>query len=130
MLIYSQTTGKLTNQDGTPFAGWTGAGYSGLGAGKNNPLAQGEAGVGPIPRGMWHIGAPYNSARTGPFTLPLIRLDGTPDDRDDATGRSAFRIHGDSVKAPGTASHGCIILPRIIREAIHNSRNELLQVIQ
>jgi len=33
-------------------------------------------------------------------------------------GRGSFRIHGDSIKNPGTASHGCIIAPRSVREKI------------
>lgn len=40
-----------------------------------------------------------------------------------------FRIHGDSIRAPGTASHGCIILPRAIRDRIWASGDRALQVV-
>ncbi|HYE46677.1 MAG TPA: hypothetical protein VEA44_12995, partial [Caulobacter sp.] len=53
-----------------------------------------------------------------------------PDDVHEATGRSAFRIHGDSVRAPGTASKGCIILPRAVREAIWRSGDRDLEVVE
>jgi len=100
-------------------------GYAGAGRGKNNPALQGVPSIGPIPRGSWIIGAPYNSANTGPYTLVLSPAPGT-----DTLGRSAFRIHGDSIKSPGTASRGCIILPRAIRETIWKSGDRDLKVIE
>lgn len=99
-------------------------GYAGRGRGKNNPALQNVPAVGPIPRGRWTIEAPYDSKNTGPFTLVLSPCLGT-----DCLGRSAFRIHGDSIKAPGTASRGCIILPRKIRELIWASKDRDLEVI-
>lgn len=127
MLIYRQSTGLLTGPDGKRM----GMGYSGSGAGKNDPAAQDVPGIGPIPRGLWSIGAPYDSARTGPFTIPLYKLDDAKpgDDVDQANGRSAFRIHGDSLMAPGTASRGCIVLPRIVRNHIVALGAKQLQVI-
>ena len=100
-------------------------GYSGRDAGKNNPALQRAAGIGPIPQGRWTIGAPYASRNTGPYTLPITACDGT-----DTCGRSAFRIHGDSIASPGTASHGCIILPRLVREAVWNSGDHDLLVVE
>jgi hypothetical protein len=44
-----------------------------------------------------------------------------------ALGRSLFRIHGDN--AQNDASHGCVILPRNIRELIWNSGDRALTVI-
>jgi len=44
-------------------------------------------------------------------------------------GRSAFLIHGDSIAAPGTASHGCIILARPDRERIAESGVKQLVVV-
>lgn len=38
-----------------------------------------------------------------------------------AHGRTLFRIHGDSRLNPGTASVGCIILPRHVREQMSAS---------
>lgn len=101
-----------------------GHGYAGNGLGKNNPEAQGIQGVGPVPCGLWAIGAPRLSANTGPYTMDLTPAPGT-----DTLGRSAFRIHGDSINHPGTASHGCIILSRVMREAIWNSSDHELTVV-
>lgn len=104
-------------------------GYSGNGRGKNNPSLQGVAGVGPLPVGRYKIGAPYNSKNVGPYTLTLDAVDARPgDDVHQPTGRSAFRVHGDSIRAPGTASRGCLIVPRNIREAIWRSGDRDLDV--
>jgi hypothetical protein len=119
MWTYDQSAGVMSR------AGKSYTGYSGAGRGKNNPSMQAAVGVGPIPRGRWTIGAPYNSANTGPFTLMLTPAAGT-----DTCGRSAFRIHGDSVKNPGTASHGCVILPRAVRDAIWASGDRELLVVE
>jgi hypothetical protein len=104
-------------------------GYSGAGKGKNNPEAEGQRAVGPIPRGMWKIRAPYNSKAVGPYVLPVWAVDDVLDDVHKPTGRSAFRIHGDSIRKPGTASKGCIILPRGIREQIWQSGDRDLEVV-
>lgn len=117
---YDQSSGVWTFPDGK-----TATGYSGNGRGKNNPSMQAVVAVGPIPRGKWQIQPPYNSANVGPYALILDPLPGT-----DTKGRSAFRIHGDSIKNPGTASHGCIILPRVIRERIWASGDRVLEVIE
>lgn len=105
-------------------------GFSGAGRGKNNPSLQDVKGVGPIPRGRWRMMGVYNSKNVGPFTITLWRVGDTKfDDFDSTTGRSAFRIHGDSIRAPGTASRGCIILPRNIREMMWRSGDHDINVI-
>jgi hypothetical protein len=43
--------------------------------------------------------------------------------------RTGFLIHGDSIEHPGTASHGCIIMPRAIREAIAQNDDHDLNVV-
>lgn len=127
MLIYSQGTGELRYSNGAVIA----RGYSGYGLGKNNPAMEDVQGVGPIPKGFWRIGTAYTSQRVGPVTIPLYRLDAEPiDDIDQVTGRSAFRIHGDSVANPGAASRGCIILPRHIRERILTLGSEILWIVE
>lgn len=106
-------------------------GYSGKGRGRNNPALQCLRGIGPIPRGRWRMMNIYDSARVGPRTITLWRVgDENFDDFDQTTGRSAFRIHGDSIRAPGTASKGCIILPRSIREAMWRSGDRELEVVE
>lgn len=118
--LYSQRTGVLTGPDGKVWA----KGYSGHGEGLNNPAKESVQAVGPIPRGDWEIGAPYDSKNVGPFALPL-----TPKGHD-ALGRSAFRIHGDNRKGDRSASHGCIIVPRDIRNRIRASGVSMLRVVE
>ncbi len=100
------------------------SGYSGSEehSGKNNPHAQCEQDIGPLPRGIYTIGAPRNGPT--PISLPL-----TPDLGNDMCGRSDFLIHGDLLAAPGTASHGCIILPHPDRERIAATHVDQLLVV-
>jgi len=118
--MWDQSAGTLS-RDGVLVS----RGYAGSGRGRNNPALQAVPSVGPIPRGRWRIAGVKDSANTGPFTIVLEPAPGT-----DALGRSAFRIHGDSMRAPGTASRGCIILPRAIRERIWRSGDRDLIVIE
>lgn len=102
-------------------------GYSGYGEGKNNPALQGVPNVGPIPRGSYTIGPPEAvtvPGPHGPFVLRLTPLPGT-----DTEGRDGFLIHGDSTEHPGGASHGCVILPRLVREQIAASGDTHLVVV-
>lgn len=99
-------------------------GYSGKGRGKNNPSMQAAVGTGPIPQGKWTIVGWHDSPNTGPFTLTLQACMGTI-----TFGRSEFRIHGDSIAHPGTASHGCIILPRLVRDTIWRSGDRVIDVV-
>lgn len=120
MWTYKQSTGELLSSDGVVVS----IGYSGAGIDKNRPEDEGVQNCGPIPMGDWSIGDAVDTATHGPVVLPLTPLPGT-----DTLGRSGFLIHGDSIKTPGTASHGCIILPRVIRESIDSSSDKLLRVI-
>lgn len=105
-------------------------GYSGNGRGKNNPSLQGLAGVGPVPVGKWRVVEKYDSHNVGPYALVIHAVDATPsNDTHDVTGRGSFRIHGDSIRAPGTASKGCIILPRVVRAKIWESGDRDLEVV-
>ncbi len=119
MHIYSQSTGHWWDDRGELLS----TGYSGFDHGKNEPKQQAIRNLGPIPRGLWVIGQPYDSNSVGKFALPL-----TPSGHN-AFGRTSFLIHGDSIKAPGTASHGCIILALGIRELIHTQNDRILKVI-
>lgn len=126
MWTWDQSAGTL-HRDGV----FVSRGYSGKGRGKNNPALQGQRGIGPIPRGHWRMMGVYDSQNVGPFTITLWRVgDGNLDDFDATTGRSAFRVHGDSIRAPGTASKGCIILPRAIRQMMWRSGDRELEVIE
>lgn len=116
---YSQASGNLSH-DGELVA----TGYSGAGEGKNNPAMQEVHNVGPIPVGSYTIEEPINTKTHGPYAMHLI-----PGAENEMFGRSAFLIHGDSVVRPGTASEGCVILPRPIREQIWNSGDRVLEVV-
>jgi len=118
VLLYKQKTGQLFRGDSL-----LAVGYSGAGEGKNSPLAQHVPNVGPIPAGAYNIGSLSDSAAHGPVAIHLLPVAGT-----EMFGRSAFLIHGDSVSAPGTASQGCIIMSRPVRDSIIG-RDTLLVVI-
>jgi Protein of unknown function (DUF2778) len=118
--IYEQATGILLSPSGEVL----GKGYSGFGEGKNKPDAQAESNVGPLPRGLYTIAEPHDDAHVGPYAMRLTPLTDT-----NTFGRSDFLIHGDSVQHPGQASHGCIIMPRSVREAIWASDSHTIEVV-
>ena len=118
--IYQQSTGILFDPEGKKCC----RGYSGRGEGKNNPKMDHVKSVGPIPKGDWVIGLPYNSQRIGRYALPLYQHG------HNSKGRNYFRIHGDSISNPGEASKGCMIHPLTIRKLIHQSNCKLLKVIE
>lgn len=119
MWQYKQSDGTLWHDD-LKIA----TGYSGEGLHKNQPQSEQVKNAGPIPKGQYMIGQPYDSPNVGPFALPLEALPGT-----ETFGRGDFRIHGDSKITPGSASHGCVILARDIREKIHASGDTTLKVV-
>lgn len=103
--LYVQSSGKLYKN-----GEYVERGYSGFGAGKNNLETEHIKNVGPIPAGIWRMRGPRDSVTKGPHCFDLNPI------AHKAHGRSAFMIHGDSIKHPGMASEGCIILPRVVRE--------------
>lgn len=135
MFIYHQSTGKLVRCDHVSFHGEGDGfdvvnphlityGYAGHGKGKNNPDLETEPFVGPIPRGFYTIGKPRRSKRTGPHVIDLVPF------LHDAHQRTAFQIHGDSIRNPGHASNGCIILSRWARNLISESGDKALLVVR
>ena len=102
-----------------------GTGYSGQPPHTNDPESMNLKGLGPIPEGFYTIGAPYDSPRTGPYTLPLI-----PDASNEMYGRSEFKIHGERVEPPaGFASDGCIVQILAVRVKIWTGGDHRLQVV-
>jgi hypothetical protein len=75
------------------------------GEGLNDHAAQAIRGVGPIPVGRYWIGTPFTHPTAGLLVMRLTALPGT-----ETFGRDGFLLHGDSRSAPGTASHGCIVM--------------------
>lgn len=115
--IYNQANGSLSN---TGFL--IGSGYSGKGVGKNNPTMEDIPEVGPIPRGRYIIGDAFTHPHAGPVCMRL-----EPDAGDTMFGRSGFMMHGDNTTH--TASEGCIIMPRDVREKIAASSDRELIVL-
>lgn len=120
MWTYSQTRGILSH-DGK----LEGTGYSGNGAGLDNPAMEAVADVGPIPRGLWHIDRwDDQHGEKGPVVGVLSPVG------HDAHGRSEFLIHGDNAAANHSASHGCIILGPVLRKAMRASGDSALTVTE
>lgn len=119
MWTYNQSNGNLS-RDGELI----GTGYSGFDTGRNDPACEAEPNVGPIPRGVWAIGTLFSSETHGPDCLHLLPMEGT-----DTFGRSGFLMHGDSIQHPGSASHGCIIMPRQVRLQVAESGDTELEVV-
>jgi hypothetical protein len=117
---YEQRTGRLLTPDGKPMT----IGYSGHGQGLNNPDMEHVVAVGPIPRGLWKMGAPYNSGKVGRLAIPL-----SPEGHG-AHGRSAFLVHGDNTKGNRSASNGCIIAPHPIRQALISGLVRHIRVVR
>lgn len=117
---YVQKTGQLVD----PAGRLAGTGYSGHGPGLNNPGAQELRGLGPIPVGRYAIGEPYAHPMLGPVVMKLDAQSGT-----ECFGRSLFRIHGDNPRMNHTASDGCVILSRSLRDLITASGVHELVVV-
>lgn len=119
MWLYSQSRGLLSH-DGR----FEGSGYSGHGAGLNDPGSEAVEGVGPTPRGRWNITRwDATHGDKGPIVGVLVPVG------HDAHGRSGFLIHGDNAAGDHSASHGCIILSRVLREKMRDSGDTDLEVV-
>lgn len=116
---YHQSTGRLERD-----SGYITTGYSGKGNSKNRASDERVRDRGPIPRGRYRIGRSYQHPSKGPTTMNLDPIGHT------AHGRTDFRIHGDSRRNPGTASEGCVILPRPVRDRIAASGDNELIVVE
>lgn len=92
------------------------AGYSGKGLMCNDPGATSMPRMGPIPEGAYHILPSRTHPTLGPVAIPL-----DPFPTNFMFGRSGFYIHGDNAKGDRSASEGCIILPRNVRDVVETS---------
>ena len=118
--VYTQSTGNLTcTRDGIETV--NNNGYAGAGQGRNNPDMQDVLNTGPLPRGNYTIGEAFRHRTAGIATRRL-----TPAPENNMQGRAGFLIHGDN--ATGTASEGCIFMPRVIRDSLNNG--DSLEVIR
>jgi len=122
---FEQSTGKMLSPSGDLVA----TGYAGGNCGQNpeginNTEMQNVAKIGPLPKGVYMLGTVVMESKLGPFAIPLI-----PDPSNEMFGRGHFFIHGDTVGKPRCASEGCIIMPRLIREQIYNSKDKTITVV-
>lgn len=114
--VYVQSTGAIFLVDLEDGGAFIGRGYSGKGSAINSPDFEKVIATGPLPRGMWTIRPAIRHGRLGPVCLPLAPFG------HDAHGRSGFYIHGDNKNQNFTASSGCIIANRHLREFIEFCR--------
>lgn len=114
-LVYDQKIGVLWLRDEADPKKVTrlGKGYAGHPPFVNDPAAQALVSRGPIPRGKYRVGRPFRHNRLGPAASFL-----EPFSDNEMFGRSGFFIHGDNSFGDQSASHGCIILKRSVREEI------------
>ena len=120
MWTYNSTSGNLLHN-----GNYVGTGYSGNGQGLDDPDYEAVQSIGPIPRGSYSVGRFFDDPEgKGPLVAHL-----TPDPETNTFGRSGFMIHGDNVALNHSASHGCIILARALREQILASPDRTLRVI-
>lgn len=119
MITYRQRDG-LQTQDGK----LVGVGYSGHGAGLNDPDMEAVPDTGPIPRGRWRIVRwDDHHAGKGPCVAVLEPVGHS------AHGRAGFLVHGDNVAMDHSASQGCIVDSADIRHALRASGDMDLDVI-
>jgi len=121
--VYVQSTGAFYDPDGNLLENGH-AGHHEKDASnnfiyRNQPDKETVKNRGPIPRGQWKIGG-YTSNK-GPLTITLTPVG------HNAHGRTDFRIHGNN--STNTASEGCIIVSRKVRQAVVNSSDKQLEVV-
>lgn len=120
MWTYNSSNGLLSHN-------WSlvGSGYSGRGDGINNPAMADVPNFGPIPAGQYTMSPFFDDpGGKGPCVTRLTPAPGT-----NTHGRSGFMIHGDNSEHDRTASEGCIILGRTMRQQIRNSGDDQLEVV-
>lgn len=118
---YAQDSGALYDPNGVLMM----RGYSGNGAGLNNPAMDDRVGVGPIPVGDYTVGAPHAPIdHLGPLALPLY-----PAKTNNMKGRSGFFMHGDNSRLNHTASNGCVIMPPQVRKTVNEASVKQLTVV-
>lgn len=118
---YVIKTGQLFDNQGHLI----GVGYSGHGAGLNNPGWTHVVAVGPLPVGTYTVGDPRDPVdHLGPIAMPL-----EPADDNEMFGRGGFFMHGDNAQNDHSASDGCIIMPHNVRQLVCDNDDDQLEVI-
>ena len=99
-LNWSQSRGSMTTDDGRLIA----VGFAGNHDGRNNPDMQSVHDVGPLPQGVYRVGAWGPHAELGQLSAPLTQIAG------ETYGRSGFYIHGPGGADPSQCSKGCVVI--------------------
>lgn len=115
--LFNSNSGRLWNPQGLHAA----TGYAGGNEGKNpegvnNAKLQNVKSVGPLPCGLYIMQEPLPQSQLGPYAIPL-----KPADSNEMYGRGGFYCHGDTSELNHSASEGCMIFPRAVREEMWNS---------
>lgn len=124
---YSQSKGTMTHVLPDGKRELAGMGYSGHGSALDDPEKQDAINQGPIPRGAWIIGPQRDHRLIDGKTL-YGAMELAPG-AGNATRRSDSLIHGDSAAHDHSASKGCIVLSRDVRDAIARSGDVDLEVV-
>jgi hypothetical protein len=120
MLTYSQPAGTLTDASGSLL----GTGYSGHPPYVNVASAENLPNQGPCPRGQYTLIPIADGGHLGPCVFRLVAAPSN-----EMFGRSGFYIHGDDAAMDHTASDGCLIFDRPIRETILSGGDFVLQIV-
>lgn len=110
--VYSQSRGILWLRVGDETKR-IGIGYSGHPPYVNDTSAEALKARGPIPRGSYRVGRGFDHVRLGRLVFYL-----EPASSNVMHGRSGFFIHGDNEYGDNSASFGCIVLKRSVRDRI------------
>jgi uncharacterized protein RhaS with RHS repeats len=124
--IFSQSTGQWSHHD-INFGNTLDfeRGFSGNGAGYNNPMMQYSENTGPLPVGLYNIGAPHDWHH-----MPDV-MDLTPVVAYQYGRPGGYKIHG-AFKDPAKraqSSNGCPIASKDLRQLIADSKDTCLQVV-
>lgn len=122
--VYDQRTGSFYLADRKNVRAVVGRGYSGSGVWRDDPSGEDRIAEGVIPRGLWELDFEIDHPKLGPVSISL-----KPDGHD-AHGRSGFFIHGDNRAGDGSASTGCIILPRSVRDFVSRVRRSGVRALR
>ena len=125
MWKFDSSTGNLTDPNGVFIEeGYAGGFLGTVPDAINNKAYQYIAKTGPLPVGIYTMGAAVEGTHLGPLAIPL-----TPDPSNDMRGRSGFYIHADTIGHPRCASEGCIVMSRATRITISESSDRQIRVV-
>jgi len=120
MWTFNISAGQLL-QDGE----FVGDAYAGAPGYTDDPAAEDLVNKGPLPEGWYTMLPPVDK----PYSVGAYAIELVPDATNDMHGRSGFFCHGDNPQGNHSASDGCIVALRVIRERMWDSGDHRLQVV-